>query len=306
MRLSIVTTLYRSEAFIHEFVRRASQSARNLSEDYEIILVDDGSPDASLNVAKSLATEDDKLTVVELSRNFGHHPAILAGLEHASGDLVFLVDSDLEEAPELLVEFDEVMQKSDVDVVFGINTSAKIRPSSRLFWRFFQSATKHEMPRDICNVRLMKRGYVDALCSLPETSVFLGGLYHWVGFKQIGVPVVRTPRSGASTYSTIDRLALAVRSVVAFSTFPLKMIFWVGVTTAAAAALIALYYTVYRLVNPSVPMGFTSILVSLWFLGGSILAATGIIGIYISNIYTEAKGRPRTITRAVYKKGDTE
>ncbi len=271
----------------------------------ELILVDDGSPDNSLALARAHAAIDPRITVVELARNFGHHVAILAGLSQARGERVFFVDSDLEEAPELLTEFATVMDANGVDVVFGIHDhshgSLLRKATSRAFWRFFNWASDNATPLNICNVRLMSRRYVDALVSLPESNVFLGGMFHWVGFRQIGIPIERRPRSTDSTYSILARVALAVRSVISFSTAPLKGMFLLGTIISTFSALLAVYFVVLKIVDPTIQVGFTALIISIWFLSGIIIACLGVIGIYLAYMYTETKRRPRVVVRDVFR-----
>lgn len=305
MSVSLVSTLYKSAPFIDEFVSRCLALMR---DDDELILVDDGSPDNSLAVARSHAAKDPRIVVVELARNFGHHRAILAGLSQTGGERVFFVDSDLEEAPELLTEFTSIMDDGSADVVFGIHDHSRgsllRKASSKLFWRVFNWASDSSTPLNICNVRLMKRGYVDALLSLPETNVFLGGMFYWVGFRQIGIPITRTPRRSTSTYSTVARVVLAVRSIVSFSTAPLKGMFMLGTTIAAFSGLLAIYFIALKIFDPNMQLGFTSLIISIWFLSGTIIACLGVLGIYMAYMYTEAKRRPRVIVKEVFRAGE--
>jgi putative glycosyltransferase len=271
----------------------------------ELVLVDDGSPDESLALAREHAARDTRIVVVELARNFGHHHAILAGLSQALGDRVFIVDSDLEEAPELLVDFASIMEAGGVDVVFGIHNHSQgsllRRTTSRAFWFVFNWASDAKTPLNICNVRLMKRRYVDALLSLQEANVFLGGMFHWVGFKQLAVPIERNLRRAQSTYSIAGRVRLAVRSIAAFSTAPLKGMFLLGTIMSTLAFLLALYFTALKVLDPKIQLGFTSLIISIWFLSGIIIACLGVLGIYLAYVYTETKRRPRVIVRDVFK-----
>ena len=271
----------------------------------ELILVDDGSPDESLSLARHHAVRDSRIVVVELARNFGHHQAILAGLNHALGDRIFFVDSDLEEAPELLVEFASIMDAGAVDVVFGVHNHSQgsllRRTTSRLFWSVFNWASDSKTPLNICNVRLMKRRYVDALLSLQEANVFLGGMFHWVGFKQVAIPVERNLRRAQSTYSIIGRVKLAVRSITAFSTAPLKGMFLLGTVMSTLSFLLALYFVALKVLDPNIQLGFTSLIISIWFLSGIIIACLGVLGIYLAYVYTETKRRPRVIIKEVYR-----
>jgi putative glycosyltransferase len=305
MSVSLVSTLYKSAPFLDEFVSRCLALMRG---DDELILVDDGSPDSSLAMARSYAANDHRIVVVELARNFGHHRAILAGLSHARGERVFFVDCDLEEAPELLTNFASMMDDSSADVVFGIHDHSRgsllRKTSSKLFWRVFNWASDSSTPLNICNVRLMKRSYVDALLSLPETNAFLGGMFYWVGFRQVGIPITRTLRTSKSTYSTVARIILAVRSIVSFSTAPLKAMFLFGMTISALSALLAIYFIALKIFDPNIQLGFTSLIISIWFLSGTIIACLGVLGIYMAYIYAEAKRRPRVIVKEVFRAGE--
>jgi putative glycosyltransferase len=304
MSISYVSTLYKSAPYITEFVMRCRSLMR---DDDELILVDDGSPDNSLDLAREFAKTDRRITVVELARNFGHHLAILAGLHHAQGQQVFFVDSDLEEAPELVTEFSLIMKAGGVDVVFGIHDQSRgsqfRKLTSKLFWRVFNWASDSTTPVNICNVRLMNRRYVDALLSLPENNVFLGGMFHWVGFKQVAIPIERNVRSSTS-YSFMARVTLALRSIVSFSTTPLKAMFFLGTAISICSFLVAIVFAVLKLTEPDIQLGFTSLIISIWFLSGLIIACLGVIGIYLAYVYTETKRRPRVVVREIFRLGD--
>lgn len=306
MSTSIVSTLYRSAPFLDEFVARCLDLMQSKDE---LVLVDDGSPDNSLALAQKYAARDSRITVVELARNFGHHSAILAGLAQAAGDRVFFVDSDLEEAPELLSEFSAIMDAGAVDVVFGVHNHSQgsllRRTTSKAFWWVFNWASDSTTPLNICNVRLMNRRYVDALLSLPEANVFLGGMFHWVGFKQIAIPIQRQLRTSQSTYSFAARVSLAVRSIAAFSTAPLKGMFFLGTIMSTLSFVLALYFMILKIIDPEIQLGFTSLIISIWFLSGVIIACLGVLGIYLAYIYTETKRRPRVIIKKIFK-GDQQ
>lgn len=305
MALSIVSTLYKSENYLDEFVSRCRPL---IGTDGEIVLVDDGSPDQSFVRACELARLDPRIIVIKLSRNFGHHHAILAGLANSRFERVLLVDSDLEEAPELHLQFEKLMDATGADVIFGIHNHSQgsfiRKATSKFFWKAFNWASDSNTPLNICNIRLMKRAYVDVLCSLPERNIFLGGLFYWVGFTQIAVPVQRTIRREQSTYSITSRLKLAVRSIVAFSTAPLKAMFWLGCSISITSILVALHYTITKLMDPDILLGFTTLIISVWFLGGLIIACLGVIGIYVAAMYMETKSRPRFIISEIYRARD--
>ena len=190
MKLSIVTTLYQSSAYIEEFHRRASEAARAVANnEYEVIYVNDGSPDDSLDVAVELTREDNHVVVIDLSRNFGHHKAMMTGLSHAKGEEVFLIDSDLEEEPEWLITFSEQMKNEKCDVVFGVQKMRKgnvfERWTGQWFYYLFKVITGLALPENIVTARLMSRRYVGALLRHEEREVFMAGLWHLTGFTQM-------------------------------------------------------------------------------------------------------------------------
>jgi putative glycosyltransferase len=306
MKLSIVATLYLSSPYVDEFVERAGRAAQDMSgDDYEIILVNDGSPDDSLDVAIRLADRDAHVAVVDLSRNFGHHKAMMTGLAHASGDRVFLIDSDLEEEPEWLKPFAAAMQEEQCDVVYGVQEQRKgglfERWSGHWFYMFFRALTGLNLPRDVVTARLMTRRYVDALTSHEEREVFMAGLWHITGFKQCPVAVKKHSTS-ETTYTLRRKMSLLVNSVTAFSNAPLVGIFYMGVTMFLIASACTLYLLVNWLFLSRPLSGWTSVMASIWLLGGMVISFIGIVGIYLSKIYSETKRRPYTIIRQIYQK----
>ena len=306
MKLSIVATLYQSAPHIDEFYERASAAARHLiGDDYEIVLVNDGSPDSSLDLAIRLTEQDSHVVVVDLSRNFGHHKAMMTGLAHAKGDLVFLIDSDLEEEPEWLETFGQQMKQERCDVVYGVQERRKgnwfERWSGQWFYRFFKAVTGLALPENVVTTRLMARRYVDALLSHHEREVFMAGLWHITGFEQ-RPQIIEKQNISETTYTLHRKMSLLVNSVTSFSSAPLVGIFYLGV----AISLFALVYIAYLVTNWLLlekPMsGWTSIMGSIWLLGGMVISFIGVVGIYLSKIFSETKQRPYTIVRQVYAK----
>ncbi|WP_151448112.1 glycosyltransferase family 2 protein [Lacisediminimonas profundi] len=305
MKLSIVATLYRSAAYVREFHERASAAARKLvgEGEYEIVLVNDGSPDNSLQLAVELAGRDPHLVVVDLSRNFGHHKAMMTGLDHARGERIFLIDSDLEEAPEYLTSFAEQMDRESCDVVYGVQGTRKggwfERCSGYLFWKLIAALSGLPLPANVVTARLMTRQYVDALLLHDEREVFMAGLWFITGFDQRAQTVHKLDTS-ESTYTMRRRVSLLVNSVTSFSNLPLVAIFYVGLVILALACC----YIAFLVLNwffLSTPVeGWTSVVASVWLLGGLIVSFMGVIGIYLSKIYSEAKRRPYTVVKRVY------
>lgn len=303
MKLSIVATLYQSAPYINEFYERVTSVAKKVSDEYEIILVNDGSPDNSLDLAIKLVEHDDKVVVVDLSRNFGHHKAMMTGLAHAKGELVFLLDSDLEEEPEWLEAFAEQMEREACDVVYGVQESRKgnwfERWSGNWFYRFFKILTGFELPENIVTMRLMSRRYVDALLGHKEREVFMAGLWHITGFEQRARTIVKHNTS-ETTYTLRRKLSLFVNSVTSFSNAPLVSIFYIGVSISLFASIYIGYLIVHWLFLAQPLSGWTSVMASIWLLGGMIISFIGVVGIYLSKIFSEAKQRPYTIVRQIY------
>lgn len=304
MRLSIVATLYKSSPYINEFYKRASAAANQLvRDDYEIILVNDGSPDDSLDQAVRLTEQDTHVVVVDLSRNFGHHKAMMTGLAQAKGEQVFLIDSDLEEDPEWLANFAAQMEKVTCDVVYGIQEYRKgnwfERWSGRWFYRFFKALTGLALPENVVTARLMTKRYVDALLRHKEREVFMAGLWHVTGFDQRPY-TIKKHCSSETTYTFRRKMSLLVNSVTSFSNAPLVSIFYIGVSISLFALLYIAYLITHWLFLAKPMSGWTSVMASIWLLGGMIISFIGVVGVYLSKIFSETKRRPYTIVRHIY------
>jgi putative glycosyltransferase len=303
--LSIVTTLYRSADYLDEFHGRATAVARELAgEDYEIIFVNDGSPDESLAGAVGIAERDSRVAVVDLARNFGHHRAMMIGLGQAKGKRVFLIDSDLEEEPEWLIPFDHQMRAEGVDVVYGVQATRKgallERISGWLFYRFFRALTGVAQPDNVVTARLMSRRYLDALLAHEERELNIGGLWITTGFDQARQTVVKH-QSSPTTYTWRTKFDLLINAVASFSSRPLVFVFYIGLLISFSAGLfivglIIQYFFIARPVS-----GYTSVIASIWLFSGLIILFLGIQGIYLAKIFIEVKQRPYSIIRHIYR-----
>ena len=305
MRLSIVSTLYQSAAYIAEFHQRASAAAQRLvGDEYEIILVNDGSPDNSLDIAVQLTESDSHVIVVDLSRNFGHHKAMMTGLATASGQRVFLIDSDLEEEPEWLHDFTKQMDDETSDVVYGIQSKRKggffEKITGAVFYRVFRLLTGIAQPNNIVTARLMSRRYVDALLLHRERELNIGGLWIVTGFKQ-GTQTILKHSTSPTTYSLSRKFSHLVNAVTSFSSLPLVFTFYSGLLISISALGYIVYLTIRYLFIASPPDGYTSVIASIWLFSGLIIFFIGVQGIYISKVFSEVKQRPYTIVRHVYK-----
>lgn len=309
MKLSIVSTLYRSEPYVEEFVHRVSQSARQLTQDFEIILVDDGSPDRSLEKAVELRSTFPQVKIVELSRNFGHHKAMMAGLEEAGGDLIFLIDVDLEEPPEILVQFYEEMKRGNWDVVYGVARKRQggfvKRVGGKIAWYTYEYTFPFEMPRNQCTVRLMVRPYVQALTQHKEQMTAIAGLWAITGFHQTGVLIDKSCREGTS-YGFWRRVDIFAAAITSFSEKPLQAVFFLGLGMFTLSLLISVYLIIDRIVIGTPVEGWISVMLSVWGLSGLVLLCLGMIGIYVARIFIETKNRPYVIIRKKYELPDRQ
>jgi putative glycosyltransferase len=306
VKLSIVSTMYRSAPFIAEYYDRMSKAAATLTTDYEIVLVNDGSPDDSLQRALAIARNDAQVKVVDLSRNFGHHHAIVAGLSQAEGDRVFLIDIDLEEQPEWLIDFAAEQERTQADVVFGVQQvrigSARSRYVGKLFYKLFNALSETRIPENLCTVRIVTSDFVRALLTLKDRNLFLAGNFAWTGFEQIPIAVQKTPRRSPSNYNLKRSIRLFFDAVSSFSSYPLRVIFVTGLVISLLSGLVGAEMAVRKLINPdTVVLGFSSVIVSIWFLGGLMIFFLGVIGLYLSKIFIEVKDRPQFIIRKVYR-----
>ncbi|HIP14831.1 MAG TPA: glycosyltransferase [Sulfurimonas autotrophica] len=301
----MVTTLYKSSPYINEFYQRITQEAKKITDDYEIIFVDDGSPDDSLLKCIELYKKDEKVKVIELSRNFGHHKAMMTGLSHAQGDYIFLIDSDLEEEPELLGLFwKELQSDSNLDVIYGVQETRKgnwfEKWTGNLFYKAFNKISHVEVPRNLITCRLTTKDYNSALVSHKEREIFLAGLWMISGFNQKSLLVKKHSHS-ETTYSLKHKFSLLFNSLTSFSNFPLKVIFYIGLSISLVSLVYIIFILLQKLIFGVALEGWTSLIVSVWFLGGLILFSIGTIGIYISKIFIETKQRPYTIIRKKYE-----
>jgi len=304
MRLSIVTTLYNSESHLQEFYDQISKYAQDITHDYELILVNDGSPDNSLESAVSLREKDRRVKVVDLSRNFGHHKAIMTGLSYAQGAYVFLIDSDLEEPPETLKVFWEELQNSkDLDVVFGVQGTRKggwfEKLSGNLFYALMNSISDIKIPRNFLTIRLMTQKYVQSLVLFQEKEINFCTLTELAGFKQKAMELEKADHS-KSNYTIVKKFSILVNAITSSTNRPLWVIFYLGLFITLGSSVFILKLLIDRGVYGIGLEGWTSVIVSIFFFGGLIIFFMGVIGIYLSKIFIETKNRPSTIIKKFY------
>lgn len=305
MKLSIVTTLYRSEQYVNEFYELISSNANKITNDYEIVFVNDGSPDNSVECVLEIRKKDNKVKLIDLSRNFGHHYAIMAGLNFALGEYIYLTDCDLEVSPETIIAFNDKIVQQKIDVVYGFQETRKGRfiekQGGGLFWKMINKLGNLDIPKNVVTERLMSRRYVENLISLGDRNLFLAGMMSWTGFSQLGVPVLKMQRKGNSTYSAMKRIKLATEAITSFSVVPLKMMFNLGILITLASILGIVFIVIRKLIFPEqILTGYTSLMIMIMLALGIIVCALGIIGMYISKIFIQTQNRPLYIIKNIY------
>lgn len=308
MKLSVVTTLYRSKRFLEPFLSQIQQAIQKIDcSEFELIFVNDGSPDDSVEYLLDRKRDIPQIKIIDLSRNFGHHYAIQAGLSHAKYDLIFLIDNDLETPPSVLVEYYNAIKiDASLDVVYGYQEERKGKSfekfSGSIFWVLLNKLSDTKIPHNIVTERLMRRDYLDSLLRMQDANVFIGGMMYWVGYNQKGIPVKKGLRDGKSTYSTRKRAQLMLQAITSFSGKPLEWLFYFGLSISLFSFIFIIYLIIQKFVHQDeVELGWTSIIAINVFILGIISTFLGIIGIYIYKIFRQVQGRPNFIIKDIYE-----
>lgn len=304
--VSVVVPVFNESSVIAAFYERMRKVCERLSSlEYELVFVDDGSTDDSYRILRDLAEANHRVTVVKLSRNFGHQMAITAGIDVAGGDAVVVTDADLQDPPEVIEQFVEKWQQG-YDVVYGVREKREGEGQLKLatasaYYRVLRSMTKIDIPVDTGDFRLMARHVVEHLRNLREKQRFVRGLVSWVGFRQVGVLYRRDRRyAGETKYPYSKMIKFALDGITSFSTVPLKLATWLGYFASTVAFLYASSVFIQKALGYTV-QGWATIMVGMLFLGGVQLICLGIIGEYIGRIYEESKHRPLYIVEQVHR-----
>ena len=301
MTYSVVAPVYNESATLPHFYQRVTAVMGELADPYELILVDDGSRDNSLEAMRCLRAEDQRVKVLSFSRNFGHQIAISAGIDAAKGDAVIVIDSDLQDPPEVITEL-VAAWKSGYEVVYAVRTGRKGETrfklaTAKLFYRLLSRIAAVDIPHDTGDFRLMDRRAALAMRGLREHHRFMRGLSSWIGYRQTGVPYVREERyAGNTSYPFRKMLKLAIDAMTSFSYLPLQLATTFGFSIAGLSVLGIILTIILRLANRTVA-GQATTLVAVLFLGGIQLIFLGVIGEYLGRIYDEVKGRPLYLIR---------
>lgn len=305
IRYSIVVPVLNEEEVLEDFYKRLILVMDRLNENYEVLFVNDGSTDRSLEVMKDIQAKDKKIRIIDFSRNFGHQIAVTAGTDYSKGDAIIVIDADLQDPPEVIPSFIKKW-KEGFEVVYGVREVREgetifKKITANIFYRTLRRMAKIDIPVDAGDFRLIDKKVVEVFKRIREQNRYVRGLVSWVGFKQIGVSYKREKRfAGKTKYSLTKMVKLAIDGVISFSSFPLKIATYLGFFTAGASFLYIIYALALRfLTDKSVP-GWTSLMVAILFLGGIQLICLGILGEYIGRINEETKNRPLYIIKRIF------
>jgi glycosyltransferase involved in cell wall biosynthesis len=310
--LSIVVPCFNEQDCLTALHERLSAAARKAAgEDYEILFVNDGSRDASWEMMRDLATVDSHVVAVNLSRNHGHQLALTAGLDLCRGEIVLIIDADLQDPPELLSDMIDVMRTEGADVVYGVRRSrsgetAFKRASAHGFYRLLSRATEVEIPVDTGDFRLMSRRALDALLAMPEQARFIRGMVAWIGFKQVPFVYDRQVRfAGETKYPFKKMLRFALDALTGFSSAPLKLASHVGLWLSVGSVILILYIAYAWTAGRNIP-GWTSLMLIVVIIGAVQMFVLALMGEYIGRLYNESKRRPLYIVQEVAGDGRSD
>lgn len=301
-KISIVIPMYFEEEVAQECYNRTKKVLNTLEKyEYEIIFVNDGSKDKTLEILENIAQKDTKVKVLSFSRNFGHQAAVTAGLKYTTGDVVAIMDADLQDPPEVITEMVQLWEQGN-EVIYAKRKSRKGESkfklfTAKMFYKVLNGLSDVEIPKDTGDFRLADRKVIDVINSLPEHNKFLRGLFSWVGFKQIPLEYERKERfAGKTKYPLKKMLKLASDGITSFSTKPLKILGLLGIISVFVSICILIYALISYAFNLNqLTAGWTSLMVTVTFLGGMQLLSIWLISEYIGKIYDESKNRPEYI-----------
>lgn len=303
--LSIVVPCYNEAECLEELHRRLAAAARSVAgEDHEIVLINDGSKDASWAIMQRLAAGDPRLVAINLSRNHGHQLALTAGLDLCRGELIMVVDADLQDPPELVVDMYATMQREQADVVYGVRVdrageTAFKKWTAAAFYRLLARMTETDIPLDTGDFRLMTRRALDVFLAMPEQARFVRGMVAWAGFRQVPQPYERKERfAGETAYPLAKMIRFAFDALTGFSSAPLKLASHAGLWLAVGSVLLVIYIGVSWLSGEAI-QGWTSLMLIVVVLGAVQMFVLGMIGEYLGRLYHQSKARPLYIVQGI-------
>ena len=294
--ISVVVPVFNEEENIDTLYRRCVNALTLITSRFEVVCVDDGSSDRTFDMLSRLHHQDHRLKVIALSRNFGHQPALLAGLSEARGRYIAIIDGDLQDPPEMIQKLYKRLLEG-YDVAYAIRTKRKEELYKKafywIFYRLLGYLSHNTIPLDSGDFCVMKRKVVQEMLHMPEQSLFLRGIRSWVGFRQIGVEIERDERlQGIPKYSFKKLVNLALNGIFSFSNLPIKFLAGLGLFVTMFSVVYAVYLLLSKFIYDTVPEGFTTLILVLFLLSGVQLVALGILGEYITRIYQESRRRP--------------
>lgn len=301
-KVSLVIPMYYEEKVVDECYKRVKQCLENLKEyEHEIIFINDGSKDKTLELLENIAQNDKNVKIISFSRNFGHQAAVTAGLRYVTGDAIVIMDADLQDPPELIPDMLKLWEEGN-EVIYAKRKTRKGESafklfSAEMFYKTLNALSDVEIPKNTGDFRLVDRKVVDVINKMPEHNKFLRGLFSWVGYKQIPFEYERQERfAGKTKYPLKKMLKLASDGIISFSTKPLKLVGALGIVSIAISIIILIYaFASYIFKSDDVSAGWTSIIVAVTFFAGVQLLSIWIMSEYIGRIYEEAKNRPEYI-----------
>ncbi len=298
-KLGLIIPCYNEEAVLPQLLAGLERMRQEAKYPINILFIDDGSRDRTYELLAQAALKDSSIACLRFSRNFGHQTAVAAGLRYVEGDVIGVLDADLQDPPEVMLAMVEKWREG-FEVVYGVRQNRKegvlLRGAYALFYRLLKRVANVELPLDAGDFCVMDRRVVDCLKRMPEHAPFIRGLRGWVGFKQTGFPYDRAARAGGeSKYDFGKLLDLAVQGLVSFSSVPLRLAVWLGLFASAVGFCLMIWALVSALVLDKVPPGWASLAVMVLFFGGVQLIVLGIIGEYVGRIFEEVKNRPHFI-----------
>ena len=299
--ISVVSPIYCAEKIVSELVGQLHRNLATITEDYEIILVNDASPDNSWEVIISECEKDKRVKGIDLSRNFGQHYAITAGLHYSKGEWVVVMDCDLQDRPDEIPNLYRKAQEG-YDSVFAQRVKRKDlfikRLFSKIFYAFFSYLTETKQDPMVANFGIYNKKVIDAILAMKDTTRFFPTMVQWVGFRKFYLPVQHSDRyEGRTSYSFIKLVNLALNTIIAFSDKPLRLMVKIGFFMAMVSFLFAVAYFLLYFMGKIEVLGFTTMVLSLWFLSGFVILILGIIGLYIGKTFENVKKRPVFIVK---------
>ena len=301
-KISLIIPMYYEEKVVNECYKRVKETLEGLKQyDHEIIFINDGSKDNTLNLLEEIASSDEKVKVISFSRNFGHQAAVTAGLKEVTGDVAIIIDADLQDPPELIPDMLKLWEEGN-EVVYGKRKKRDGESifklmTAKMFYNTLNALSDVEIPKDTGDFRLVDRKAVDVINKLPEHNKFLRGLWSWIGFKQYAFEYERKERfAGKTKYPLKKMLKLASDGIISFSSKPIKLVGALGIISIIISICILVYALIsYAFKLNHLSAGWTSLMVAVTFFAGVQLLSLWIISEYIGRIYDESKGRPEYI-----------